>query len=176
MTVPWQRAFGAVLLLGERKWLKDAASRTVKQFKNPVIVNIGVFQCASMYCLRAGAPKARIVGIDIAKCAVKARPELQAEFIWGDSRVVHVSFKPLIHLLFIDGGHDYPVIKADIANWVPKIVPGGVVAFHDYAPLKKHLIKHKLQGIRQAVDEWAAKAKWKRLSTVGSLAAFQRPE
>jgi len=175
MTVPWQTAFGAVLLSGERKWLKNAASRAAKQFKSPVIVNIGVFQYASMYCLRAGAPEARLVGVDVTKGSVKVHPELQAEFTWGDSRVVHTVFKAPIHLLFIDGDHRYATVKADIANWVSKIVPGGVVAFHDYAPLRKHLVKHKLQGIRRAVNEWAAKAKWKRLPAVGSLAAFQRP-
>lgn len=173
MTVPWQAAYGAVLLQSERIWLRDAAAYVAKHFHQSVIVNIGVFECASMYCLRAGAPTARIVGVDITR--VKSpHQDLKAEFIWGDSRVVHASFKDPIHLLFIDGDHRYATVKVDIANWTPKIVPGGVVAFHDYTPSKKHLKKWKLHGVRRAIDEWAAKSGWKRLKAPGSLAAFQR--
>ena len=176
MTVPWETARGGVLHLVERAWLKDAAADAVRRYGQPTIVNIGVLWYASMYCLWAGAPEARLVGVDIKMQPDVIHPELQAEFIWGDSRVVHTTFKAPIHLLFIDGDHDYPVIKADIANWTPKVVPGGVVAFHDYAPSKRHLIKHKLQGVRQAIDEWAVTSGWSRISAPGSLAAFQRPE
>ena len=177
MAVPWETARGGVLRPAERSWLKDAATNAVKRFGQPTIVNIGVLWYASMYCLRAGAPKARIVGVDIKKDPTATiHPELEAEFIWEDSRRCHINFKGPIHLLFIDGDHDYPVIAADIANWTPKVVPGGVVAFHDYAPSKKHLVKWKLEGVRRAIDEWAAKPGWKRIETSGSLAAFQRPE
>lgn len=175
MTVPWQSTYGAVLLLAERQWLKDAAAEIVRRYKSPTIVNIGVFEYASMYCLRAGAPEARLFGVDIEIQPVEIHPELQAEFIWGDSLICHANFKGPIHLLFIDGDHDYPVVKADIANWTPKIVPGGVVAFHDYAPTKKNLIEHELEGVRRAIDEWAAKAKWLRVNATGSLVSFRRP-
>ena len=174
MTVPWKTAYGAVLLTAERQWLKEAAIVVARLFTHPTLVNIGVFQCASMYCLRAGAPEARLIGIDI----VRPKPphkELQAEFIIADSQECHTGFKGPIHLLFIDGDHRYATVKADIANWTPKIVPGGVVAFHDYAPSQKHLIKWKLEGVRRAVDEWAAKSGWERLQTTGSLAACRRP-
>ena len=176
MTIPWQEAYGAVITKPERIWLKDAAASAAQQFGQPTIVNIGVFECATMYCLRAGAPDAHIVGIDIEPCAVAIHKELRAEFIIADSRICHTNFKSPIHLLFVDGSHKYSVVAADIANWVPKIVPGGVVAFHDYAPSQKHLVKWKLYGVRQAIDEWAATANWKCIPTVGSLAAFQRPK
>lgn len=175
MTVPWQEAYGAVLLINERKWLKQAAYSIAHRFKKPILVNIGVFECASMYCLRAGAPDARIVGVDV-KRPTTVHKELKAEFIIADSRKCHTAFKEPIHLLFVDGDHHYATVKADIASWASKIVPGGIVVFHDYAPTPKHLKKWKLEGIRQAVDEWTAKAKWKRFLAVGSLAAFQRPK
>lgn len=175
MPIPWQETYGAVITRPERVWLKDTAANVMLRFGQPTIVNIGVFEYASMYCLRAGAAQARIVGIDILSPTVTAHPELHAELIIGDSQVCHAAFSGPIHLLFVDGGHDYPVVAADIANWVPKLVPEGIVAFHDYAPTHDHLIRHKLHGIRRAVNEWAAVANWKRIPTVGSLAAFQRP-
>lgn len=174
MTVPWQKAYGAVILISERKWLKQAATTVSRRFKSPVIVNIGVFHCASMYCMRAGAPNARIVGVDIVR-PVSIHAELKARFIIGDSRKCHTKFKGPIHLLFVDGDHRYKTVRADIANWASKITPGGIVVFHDYAPTPKHLKKWKLQGIRKAVNQWAVKVKWTRLPAVGSLAAFQMP-
>jgi hypothetical protein len=176
MTVPWETARGGVLHPVERGWLKDAAAYVAQCYERPTIVNIGVLWYASMYCLRAGAPEAYLVGVDIRKDPCEVHPELKAKFIWGDSRVVHTTFKSSIHLLFIDGDHDYSVIKEDIANWTPKVVPEGIVAFHDYAPSKKHLIKHKLEGVRRAIDEWAATSGWKRIPAPGSLVAFQRLE
>jgi len=176
MTIPWQEAYGAALHLVEREWLKRTATTISQRFEHSTIVNLGVFQCASMYCLRAGALKARIIGIDITPSPLPIHEELRAEFIIANSQVCHVNFKDPIHLLFIDGDHDYKAVLGDIAGWVPKVVPGGIVAFHDYAPSPKQLKKWKLQGVRQAIDEWNAKANWKKLSSPGSLAAFQRVE
>ena len=36
-----------------------------------------------------------------------------------------------LDFLFIDGGHDYPTVKADFENYSPLVKPGGLVAFHD---------------------------------------------
>lgn len=170
MTIPWQSFKGAALPLTERTWLKDAATRVPD---DGVIVNIGVLFGASMCCLRAGAPKARLVGIDIRSCKLP----VQAELIIEDSRTCHTNFEAPIDLLFIDGDHHYEVVKADIANWSPKIVPGGVISFHDYAPLPKDLAKiPHLEGVRRAVNEWHALTGWERLETPNSIAAFRRPK
>jgi len=37
-----------------------------------------------------------------------------------------------IRLLFIDGDHSYEGCKNDILAWVPYLVPGGILAVHDY--------------------------------------------
>jgi len=175
MAVPWEKACGKALTKREREWLYLSARQVAASFKHPVIVNIGVFRCASMYCLRAGAPKARLVGIDIERCPTKIHPELKAEFIIGDSRKCHKDFKESIQMLFIDGDHHYAIVKADIKNWVPKIVSGGVVVFHDYNPLSKDLQKNPhLEGVHRAIDEWVkTHPDWHRLPTPDSLAAFQ---
>ncbi|HEY3018471.1 MAG TPA: class I SAM-dependent methyltransferase [Gaiellaceae bacterium] len=36
-----------------------------------------------------------------------------------------------IELLFVDGSHEYELVLEDFEKWVPKVVDGGWVAFHD---------------------------------------------
>jgi len=36
-----------------------------------------------------------------------------------------------VELLFIDGDHAYEAVLADFRAWFPKVVDGGVIAFHD---------------------------------------------
>jgi predicted O-methyltransferase YrrM len=41
------------------------------------------------------------------------------------------NFDEPIELLFIDGAHDYDSVKSDYNSWFPKLVDGGIIAFHD---------------------------------------------
>jgi predicted O-methyltransferase YrrM len=40
-------------------------------------------------------------------------------------------FEAPIELLFVDGSHEYDLVLEDFEKWVPKVVDGGWVAFHD---------------------------------------------
>ena len=40
-------------------------------------------------------------------------------------------FDEPIELLFVDGSHEYDLVLEDFERWVPKVVDGGWVAFHD---------------------------------------------
>lgn len=50
-----------------------------------------------------------------------------------------------LDFIFIDAGHSYAAVAADIRAWAPKVKPGGWVGGHDYHP------NHP--GVIQAVDE-----------------------
>ena len=52
-------------------------------------------------------------------------------------------FAEPVELLWIDGAHEYEAVLADIAAWTPKLVEGGVVAFHD----------SKGEGVRRAIEQ-----------------------
>jgi predicted O-methyltransferase YrrM len=41
------------------------------------------------------------------------------------------NFHEPIEFIFIDGLHDYDSVKADFEAWFPKVIEGGVMAFHD---------------------------------------------
>ncbi|MEW6306713.1 MAG: class I SAM-dependent methyltransferase [Verrucomicrobiota bacterium] len=47
------------------------------------------------------------------------------------STKVAQSFTKPVSLVFIDGQHDYESAKQDYESWYPKVVEGGVMAFHD---------------------------------------------
>ncbi|MBW8005269.1 MAG: class I SAM-dependent methyltransferase, partial [candidate division NC10 bacterium] len=40
-------------------------------------------------------------------------------------------FREPIELIFIDGDHQYDMVKLDFELWFPKVIDGGIMAFHD---------------------------------------------
>ena len=50
--------------------------------------------------------------------------------------------------IFVDGGHDYETVKADLNNFYGKITKGGMFAGHDYL--------EATCGVKKAVDEFCA--------------------
>jgi len=171
----WRRVCGKAIIPVEREWLRDIAAEAEDDFgKDTVIVNIGIFRGASMYCMRAGAPNARLVGVDIVKPDPKyVDSSMRAEIIVADSGKCHADFEGPVHLLFVDGDHSYEGVKADIAGWTPKVAPGGVVAFHDFKTEPK--VEKKHAGIKKAVLEWEREDGWHLLPPVGSIRAYRRP-
>lgn len=47
--------------------------------------------------------------------------------------------------VFIDADHSYEAVKKDIANWMPKVRKGGILAGHDYI--------QTFEGVIRAVNE-----------------------
>ena len=77
-----------------------------------------------------------------------------------------------IDLLFIDAGHEYEQVAADIAGWTQFVARGGVVAFHDCAvDEKSHYLHHE---VNRAVDDWKRGDEWVELPQVDSLRVFMR--
>jgi predicted O-methyltransferase YrrM len=51
--------------------------------------------------------------------------------IISTSELAAKSFKKHVELIFIDGNHDYDFVKKDYEMWYPKVIYGGIMAFHD---------------------------------------------
>jgi predicted O-methyltransferase YrrM len=65
----------------------------------------------------------------------------------GDSVTASRAFKDdSVDFVFLDAGHDYADVKADIAAWWPKLKSGGIMAGHDYD-------EKNFPGVVQAVNE-----------------------
>lgn len=78
-----------------------------------------------------------------------------------------------ISLLFIDAAHGREAVDRDLANWTPRIKPGGVVALHD-------MFFPSITGICQAVVAgWCAERdeagpKWSLVGQRDYTIAFRR--
>jgi predicted O-methyltransferase YrrM len=133
-----------------------------------VIVEIGSWKGKSTTCLglgsRAGAG-VRIFAVDRhtdgtfpewEKHVVEAGIEDLVTPLKGRSQDVVHDFHEEIELLFIDGAHTYDLVLEDWDGWVPKVVPGGVVAMHDTTGFpgvkrvaEEHLFKSRdFRGVR----------------------------
>ena len=70
---------------------------------------------------------------------------------------------------FVDSTHNHTGFPADLDAWVPMIMPGGIIVFHDYGSWKADIV------VKELVDEWQNEAQWFPLGLVGSAIAFMRP-
>ena len=71
--------------------------------------------------------------------------------------------------VFVDGSHDIGIWD-DVQLWPEKVMPGGIIAFHDYGVWKPTV------KVKPAVDQWQSRAKWYPIRQVGSTVAFMRPQ
>jgi hypothetical protein len=75
-------------------------------------------------------------------------------------------FNEPVELIFIDGAHEYEFVKMDFEMWFPKVVDGGIIAFHDTVGWL---------GPKKVVSENVAKSKYfKNLNFVDSITYAQK--
>lgn len=101
------------------------------------IVNIGAADGLSTIAFLEGCPTATIYSIDVDECPQEFENAIKCGVdstriirLLGRSEEIGVHFPYKCHLLFVDGGHFNA--GNDIKAWRDKVIPGGVVAFHDY--------------------------------------------
>jgi hypothetical protein len=72
----------------------------------------------------------------------------KSEIIRGISYLISDGIEDLtLGLVYIDCDHSYIAVSRDIASWYPKLVHGGIMAFHDY--------ENTGYGVKQAVNDFA---------------------
>lgn len=75
-----------------------------------------------------------------------------------------------ISALFIDGDHSYEGVKHDIIHYASRVVPGGIIAFHDYSYKACPGYEWaELPDVTMAVDEMCAEANYSYLCDYTSL-------
>ena len=70
-----------------------------------------------------------------------------------------------IALIFIDGDHSYDGVMHDIEHYLPRVVPGGLVAFHDY---------WREEGVAQAVNELLQLSEYEHVCDYASIRVIRK--
>lgn len=71
-----------------------------------------------------------------------------------------------VELIFIDGNHDYQVVKKDFLNWFPNVINEGIMAFHDTVTWP---------GPKKVVEKFLFKSPhFKNIHLVGSITFAQK--
>ena len=70
---------------------------------------------------------------------------------------------------FLDDDHSIRGIPRNILVWPDRMMPGGILVFHDYNVAKRNV------AVKCIVDCWREEVHWEHLGTVGSTIAFRKP-
>lgn len=107
--------------------------------ENPVIINIGAGAGTSSIAMLEERPDAFVFSVDkiaaelervnLIRCKI---PIQRCIRILGKSWDVGEWFPYQVDMVFVDGDHGTKAVEQDICVWLPKVRPGGVMAFHDY--------------------------------------------
>lgn len=94
------------------------------------------FIASEIECLRGEDARRRLQNVNDARFADDSGEVLAVDqdrwtLICAYSYDVVSTWKAPIDLLFIDGDHSYPTVRADFDQWVPHVRPGGVILLHD---------------------------------------------
>ena len=136
------------LIAGVPGWLTDEEGEALYELARAcrgdgVIVEIGSWKGKSTICLGLGSQAGKGVPV------YAIDPHTDARFGDFESNVERAGINELvrpiaslsqpaaddfhepIEILFVDGSHEYDLVLEDFEKWVPKVVEGGWVAFHD---------------------------------------------
>jgi len=75
-------------------------------------------------------------------------------------------FNEPVEFIFIDGAHEYELVKLDFKLWFPKLINGGIMAFHD---------TFKWPGPKKVVEKFVLKSKnFRNVGFVDSITFAQK--
>lgn len=126
--------------------------------ENPVVVNIGAGGGTSAMTFLYARPDLKVITIDIQN-EVTPVGGLQNELellqasgldylnryqaIHGDSKAIGAKWNHAqVDMVFVDGDHSYEGCAGDIANWIPNIRLGGIIALHDFRKVTAYREQH----------------------------------
>jgi predicted O-methyltransferase YrrM len=152
-------------------WLTDEEGEALYELARActgkgVIVEIGSWKGKSTVCLGLGSQ----AGASVPVYAI----DPHADYRFGDfktnveragiaelvrpipslSHAASDGFGEPIELLFVDGSHEYDLVLEDFERWVPKVVDGGWVAFHDttWTPGPRKVVGQSIYRSRRFKD------------------------
>jgi hypothetical protein len=86
-----------------------------------------------------------------------------------------MNFDLPIEFIFVDGAHAYDLVKLDFDLWFPKVIDGGIMAFHDTAYAWETNPDPASTGPQRVVDEFVYKStNFKNINLVDSITVAQK--
>ena len=165
--------------LGEARFLFDCACQ-LRPLENIVELGVCNGRTAAILASAADVAEAFYFGVDnfsLESSAEEIRGKFHANalrgtIVEGSTQEVGKEWKLPVSLLFIDAGHDEGNVRPDTEIWLPHVVPGGIVAWHDYGGT----------GERDSDAHWAVKfyadaatAEWEEKGVVQGLFWARKP-
>jgi predicted O-methyltransferase YrrM len=95
----------------------------------------------------APAGKSPLMLLSCARAMVEAGVSASVRLIPATTVDAAAHWRQPIDLLYVDAGHGYGDVLADLHAWVPHVRPGGVIAGDDYG-------HPRYPGVKQAWDEF----------------------
>ena len=172
-------------------WLSDAQGRALfeaasRSTGRGVIVEIGSWKGRSTVWLAHGARRAgqRVHAVDphvdsredphartldaFRASLLRAGVEGVVEAMVMTSAQASATLHDPVELLFVDGDHSVDGAHADAELWLPRVLPGGTVMFHDVAT-------SGYRGPRRAFQRFVCRdSAFHRVRRVGSMAIAER--
>lgn len=163
-------------VLGITGWLREEEGEKLNELAaNRDCLEVGSYCGLSAYCMAIVAKT--LMCVDTFKAGGDGQQQLNGEgtlpvFCRNVSRFANVKWLALPSLeaaqlltgmydfIFIDAMHDRDSVAADIEAWWPKLRPGGVMAFHDYADQTWAGVKEAVDARFGSVDGWVGNLAW----------------
>lgn len=144
----------------ELRWLFFVVSLRCRIRQNPLVVELGTMNgmgaLVMAAAIRSQGDNGKVIAIDNYDAGQHATAQEAArhfdlsdkiEFWRGDDIECCSKFADeSIEILFVDSDHRYPHVASVLEAYMPKVVPRGIIAGHDYTFAEP--------GVVRAVDEW----------------------
>lgn len=142
------------------------------------VVELGCFNGRSTAVLCSAAGSDRVVAVDNFKMAHHGdnNPKITAGNLallgytpWLIRQETYESVDEITHvaMLFIDSRHSPEELQLEMQEWQPKLLPGAVVALHDYG-------RPAYKGFTEAIDSIFVPPAWYKLGLTESLIGFSK--
>jgi len=160
------------LYRGEAEFLCEMA----RQAPDGVALEIGVrFGYSIVRWARERVGRGLVVGIELEDRPLMRtnieKSGLPINVVIADSTELPLLWADLA-FLFLDGDHRRPGLTCDMARYLPLVMLGGIVAFHDYGHSTK---RYPDFAVTDCVEEWYERTDWERLGRKRHTIAFRRP-